>query len=104
MDGLRGFGRYSEAALLILVSLTAGPKHGYAIMEDVKQLAGVQLGPGTLYGALTRLEGLGLIEPLPTTNRRRPYRLSATGAAVLRSELTTLRHVVDAGLAGLASA
>jgi DNA-binding PadR family transcriptional regulator len=104
MDGLRGFGRYSEAALLILVSLASGAKHGYAIMEDVKQLARLQLGPGTLYGALSRLERLGLIGPLPMEDRRRPYRLTATGAGVLKTELTTLRSIVDRGLAGLAPA
>jgi DNA-binding PadR family transcriptional regulator len=104
MDGLRGFGRYSEAALLILVSLTTGPKHGYALMEDIQRLAQVQLGPGTLYGALARLERLGLIEPLAPEQRRRPYRLSQAGARVLQTELAGLRRIVETGLAGLASA
>jgi len=55
-SSLRQLGRFSEPGLLILVSLADGPKHGYAILEDIDQLAGVRLGPGTLYGALARLE------------------------------------------------
>ena len=49
-------------SLLVLTSLAGGPKHGYAITVDVEEFAGVKLGPGTLYGALSRLEGRGLIE------------------------------------------
>jgi len=100
---LDDFGRYSEAALLILVSLASGPKHGYAIMDDVARLAQVQLGPGTLYGALARLERLGLVEPLPATRRRRPYRLSPAGTRVLESELANLHRLAQTGLARLAA-
>ena len=56
--------RVGEASVLVLVSLAGGPKHGYALIQDVRQFAGVELGPGTLYGALDRLERLGLIESL----------------------------------------
>jgi DNA-binding PadR family transcriptional regulator len=103
MRDLDDFGRYSEAALLILVSLASGPKHGYAIMDDVARLAQVQLGPGTLYGALARLERLGLVEPLPAEQRRRPYRLSPAGTRVLSSELANLNHLAQTGLARLAA-
>ena len=48
---LADFGRFSEPALLILVSLAEGPRHGYSIAEDIEAIAGVRLGPGTLYGA-----------------------------------------------------
>src|ERR1043165_8067396 len=58
---LDDFGRFSEPALLILVSLADGPKHGYSMTEDIEMVAGVRLGPGTLYGALARLETRGLI-------------------------------------------
>jgi DNA-binding PadR family transcriptional regulator len=101
--GLDAFGRYSDAALLILVSLASGPKHGYAIMDDVKRVADVQLGPGTLYGALARLERLGLIEALAASDRRRPYRLSESGMQVLHTELSSLRRIADTGLARLAA-
>lgn len=103
VNGLDDFGRYSEAALLILVSLASGPKHGYAIMADVQQLAQVQLGPGTLYGALARLERLGLVDPLAAENRRRPYRLSQAGTRVLTTELASLRRIAETGLARLAA-
>ena len=46
--GLNEFGRFSEPALLILISLADGPKHGYAMVEDIAGVAGVRLGPGTL--------------------------------------------------------
>src|SRR5262245_29708117 len=85
-------------ALLILVSLASGPKHGYAIILDVEALCGTRLGPGTLYGAIARLERLRLIEPLPSDDRRRPYRLTDAGASALASELVTLRGVATTGL------
>jgi DNA-binding PadR family transcriptional regulator len=95
---LADLGRFSEPALLILVSLADGPKHGYAIMDDVSRLAAVRLGPGTLYGALARLERLQLIEALPADERRRPYRLSSAGADVLHAELQSLRRLATTGL------
>ncbi len=97
-SSLRQLGRFSEPGLLILVSLADGPKHGYAILEDIDQLAGVRLGPGTLYGALARLERMGLISALPPVERRRPYRLTEVGATVLRSELTNWQSLATTGL------
>ena len=75
--------RSTDPGLLVLASLAEGPKHGYAITQDVEEVAGVKLGPGTLYGALSRLEGRDLIEPLPSEDRRRPYKITAAGAAAL---------------------
>jgi DNA-binding PadR family transcriptional regulator len=92
-----------EPALLILVSLASGAKHGYAIILDVEALCRVRMGPGTLYGAIARLERLGLIEPLPSEDRRRPYRLTEAGATALRTELSTLREVAATGLRRLAA-
>ena len=97
-SSLRQLGRFSEPGLLILVSLADGPKHGYAILEDIQQLAGVRLGPGTLYGALARLERMGLIAALPPVERRRPYLLTQVGAGVLRSELTSWQSLATTGL------
>src|SRR4029077_14101477 len=51
-----------EPPLLILVSLADGPKHGHALAKDIEDFAGVRLGPGALYGAITRLAERGLIE------------------------------------------
>ena len=92
-------GRFAEPALLILVSLGEGPKHGYAIMAAARELTGEPLGPGTLYATLSRLEERGLIEALPADDRRRPYRLTADGAAVLRTQLEGIEGIVRAGLA-----
>ena len=99
MEGeLAELGRFSEPGLLILVSLSGGTKHGYAIMDDIEGLRGIRLGPGTLYGALARLERRGLIEPLAVDDRRRPYRLTQRGAAVLRDQLTSLGAFAATGL------
>jgi len=81
-----------------MTSLAEGPKHGYAITLDVEQMTGVRLGPGTLYGALARLEAGGLIEALPAEDRRRPYRLTPTGTAALEGQLRALQQVVRSGL------
>ena len=102
-SGLAELGRFSEPGLLILVSLSGGSKHGYAIMDDIESLRGVRLGPGTLYGALARLEKRGLIEALEADDRRRPYRLTPLGATVLREQLTTLETFAATGLRRLAT-
>lgn len=91
-------GRFAEPALLILVSLSDGPKHGYAIMADVEAGTGRPMGPGTLYGALARLEQRGLVEPLPAVDRRRPYRLTGLGATVLSEQLRDLAEFAQLGL------
>jgi DNA-binding PadR family transcriptional regulator len=91
-------GRFAEPSLLILVSLNDGPKHGYAIMQDVEQGSGRPMGPGTLYAALARLEEQGLIEPLAPVDRRRPYRLTAVGAANLEEQLRGLSAFAEMGL------
>jgi DNA-binding PadR family transcriptional regulator len=96
--------RSNDPSLLVMTSLADGPKHGYAITIDVEDFAGVRLGPGTLYGALSRLEAKGLIEALPAEDRRRPYRLTADGSAALEHELQKLKSVTTRGLARLQTA
>jgi DNA-binding PadR family transcriptional regulator len=91
-------GRFAEPALLILVSLSDGPKHGYAIMTDVEAGTGRPMGPGTLYAALARLEERGLIEALEPEDRRRPYRLTGVGATVLEEQLHELADFAQLGL------
>ena len=93
---LEEFGRFSEPALLILISLCDGPKHGYAITEDIRSIADLDLGPGTLYGAITRLEARGLIEALAAKDRRNPYRLTALGERALRVRLASIEAVARA--------
>lgn len=93
----------SDPGLLLLISLSGGPKHGHAMLLDVAGFAGVRLGPGTLYGALSRLEEDGLIEALPLEGRRRPYRLTDAGLAALRGRLTGLNAAISIGLARVGS-
>jgi DNA-binding PadR family transcriptional regulator len=100
-------GGWSDPGLLVLGSLASGPKHGYAITEDVEATTGTRLGPGTLYGAIARLEARGLVRALPTDDRRKPYEITADGAAVLKERAeamrsfsrTALRHLAAGGLA-----
>lgn len=87
----------SEPGLLVLTSLAAGPKHGYAITQDLTDQLGVTLGPGTLYGAIARLEERGLIRALPAEDRRRPYELTAAGATALAQRSAELRRIADLG-------
>jgi DNA-binding PadR family transcriptional regulator len=90
-------GHYSDPPLLVLASLASGPKHGHAMIEDIASLCGTRLGPGTLYGAIARLEQVGWIEPLEPEERRRPYRITAEGMRVLRAKMATLQQFVNAG-------
>jgi DNA-binding PadR family transcriptional regulator len=94
-------GRFAEPSLYILVSLSGGPKHGYAIMTDVEEISGTPMGPGTLYGALARLERRGLIEALEPVDRRRPYRLTGVGATTLQAQLDSLNGFVRTALGRL---
>ena len=91
-------GHYSDPPLLVLASLADGAKHGHAMLLDIQEMCGTRLGPGTLYGAITRLERDGLIEPLAADDRRQPYRLTAEGRRVLRAKLATLYQFARAGL------
>jgi DNA-binding PadR family transcriptional regulator len=100
--GLGTFGRYAGPATLILSSLADGAKHGYALTKDIEKFAGIRLAPGTLYEALSRLEGQKLIEAVPSDDRKRPYKLTAGGAAALRAHLNAQRQVADVGLRRLA--
>ncbi len=91
-------GHYSDPPILVLASLASGPRHGHAMIEDIDRLCGTRLGPGTLYGAIARLEQQGWIEPLPPEDRRQPYRITAAGLRVLRARLTTLDRFTKASL------
>ena len=88
----------SDPNLLILASLAHGDKHGYAMVSDIADFSGVRLGPGTLYGAITRLEERGLIRSVQSSDRRQPYRITAEGRAYLHEQLTGLEQIVRTGL------
>ena len=90
-------GRLSDPGLLILASLAGGEKHGYGILEDITAFSNVRFEPGTLYGALARLENEGLIVALEPAGRRRPYSLTPSGQAVLEARLATMERVLAVG-------
>jgi DNA-binding PadR family transcriptional regulator len=100
---LHDSGEPSEAGLLILMSLATGPKHGYAMMTDIKAFADTRLGPGTLYTALARLEEAGLIAPVASDDRRRPYRITPSGLTTLRARTDSLRRLAAVATRRLAA-
>lgn len=83
-----------DVALLVLSSLADAPKHGYAIQQDVEAFAGVRLGPGALYGAISRLEDEDFIRALRSSRRRKPYEITPAGRIELDRKLTALRMIV----------
>jgi DNA-binding PadR family transcriptional regulator len=95
--------RFGEPGVLVLLSLSDGPKHGYGITADILAETGVRLGPGTLYGALTKLVDRRLVRPLPADERRRPYQITDAGRAALEAQLATWTRVVATGQSRLAS-
>ena len=74
------------------------------MMADIQSVAHVELGPGTLYGAITRLEQRGFIRPVAGDDRRQPYRLTAAGRRYLEEELAGLESMVRVGLGRLRQA
>lgn len=98
----------NDAQMLVLTVLADGPLHGYAINAAIEQLAGTKLGPGSLYGALSRLEGRGLIEPAEARgepgDRHRTMQITRTGRDVLRAELRQMARISAAGLRALGAA
>jgi DNA-binding PadR family transcriptional regulator len=95
--------RWADPPLLVLASLAAEPKHGYAITQDVAQTMGVRLSAGTLYAVIARLEARGLIEPLESEDRRRPYRITAAGAAALAQQSERMSKVASLARARLST-
>ncbi|MEU0090037.1 helix-turn-helix transcriptional regulator [Kribbella sp. NPDC006257] len=88
----------NDAQTLVLCVLADGPLHGYAINTAIEELTGERLGAGSLYGALTRLEAKGLVEPVEGQGRQQPVRLTTTGREVLQRELTTMARIAATGL------
>lgn len=103
----------TDPTLLVLASLADGEKHGYAMMEDIQRFAGVRLGPGTLYGAITRMEQCRWIEAvnfdLPklkfrrSEDRRRPYRMTPDGRDYLKDQIAGMDKVLRTALRRLES-
>jgi len=100
-DSIRGS---SDRSILILTSLADWPKHGYALIKDIEGFAGVKLGACPPYSALAKLEQAGLVEALPPEERRRPYRITATGREYLYLRLTESARIAEVGLRRIAVA
>jgi len=100
-DGIRGS---SDRSILVLTSLAGGPKHGYALIKDIEDFAGVKLGPGTLYGCLAKLEEAGLVEALPSVARRHPYRITQSGIYAVEERLSESARIAKIGLKRIAGA
>jgi DNA-binding PadR family transcriptional regulator len=96
--------RPSDPTVLILTSLASGPKHGYALTDDIAEFSGQRLGPGTLYGAISRLEQRGFIESLAPQGRARPYQLTSNGRDFLEAALAEMGSIVREGSARLRQA
>lgn len=90
-----------DRGFLVLVSLSGGPKHGYALLKDIEDTSGIRVGAGTLYGLLSKLESQGLISPLSSQGRRQPYGLTPKGRSELHDILTTTAKVSAEGLSRL---
>ncbi|RBY78786.1 PadR family transcriptional regulator [Geodermatophilus sp. TF02-6] len=99
-----GLARFGEPGLLVLLSLSDGPKHGYAITADVEEQTGIRLGPGTLYGSLTKLVDRGLITAVDSEDRRRPYEITEAGRAALAEHLATWSRITRVGALRLGTA
>lgn len=92
----------TEATFFILLSLSPAPKHGYAIMKEVKVLSKgrIVFSTGTLYGALRRLLEQGWIkrvndpQPNPTDRERKAYTLTDKGRRIVNAEIERLRSLV----------
>ncbi|WP_028402021.1 PadR family transcriptional regulator [Ectobacillus panaciterrae] len=91
-------GRFSEPTLFILISLANENKHGYAIMEDIEKSYDMKIGPGTLYGAISRMEKTGLIEAIPSQERRQPYQITPDGREYLQEKLKEMERITTIGL------
>ncbi len=90
----------APAAFLILFALTDGAKHGYAIMQETRKISddGFHMGPATLYTTIQRLLDSGWIKEVPgpenSDSRRRYYRLTSDGSAILNLELERMETMV----------
>jgi DNA-binding PadR family transcriptional regulator len=94
----------SPTAFHVLVAMADGPRHGYAIAQEVEELTGgrILMGPGTLYGSLQRMTSAGLIEEAANpgddglhAKRRRYYRMTPLGSEALRSESERLLRAAN---------
>lgn len=93
-------GALTEAVYYILLSLFS-PLHGYGIMQFVREISKerVNLGPGTLYGALNTLLDKGWIKALSTSpdSRKKEYAITESGKEIVKDELVRLQELIEHG-------
>jgi DNA-binding PadR family transcriptional regulator len=90
-----------DVQLLVLTALAGGPIPGHQIQEEIESLSGRPVGPGTLYGAVRRLEAGGFIRPVGEPGRGVPYALTDSGRSRLAEQIATAERVVESARAGL---
>ncbi|MEX1378258.1 MAG: helix-turn-helix transcriptional regulator [Eubacteriales bacterium] len=90
----------TEVVFYILLSLYS-PLHGYGIMQNVKEISGgrVDLGPGTLYGAINTTVSKGWIQPMEgeKNSRKKEYQITDTGKLIVQNEISRLEELVSNG-------
>lgn len=88
----------TEAAYYVLISLNK-PRHGYGIMQHVKELTNgrIKIGAGTMYGNLSRMEKEGLITPVAEEDRKKIYQITEKGKMILKFEIVRLEELVRHG-------
>src|SRR5208337_3281480 len=95
--GENGLGHFSDTPLLVLACLESGPKHGHSMLRIIESTYRTRLGPGGLYGTISRLEAKGLISALPVEERRRPYKITEAGIRLLQAQLDTMSRLTNRG-------
>jgi len=90
-------GRFARPAQQILNVLAAGPRVPSAMQQEIDARCGIDLGPGTLFGTIARLERHALIEVVSSSQMPRVYRLTALGAETLAAQLDAVRRSSPAG-------
>lgn len=98
-----GLGRFGDPGALILLSVSSAPRHGHAMIADIDTQFGIRLGPGTLYGSISKLAERGLLKALPPDNRRRPYAITPAGRQALEEYIESWSTVVEVGTRRLAT-
>lgn len=88
----------TEAMYYVLLTLVH-PNHGYQLMTSINEISDgrITMGPGTLYGILTRMQKEKLIRILEDDGRRKTYKITEAGLSALNEEHNRLRHMVEDG-------
>lgn len=97
-SALDHLGRFARPAQQVLNVLAAGPRLPLAIQREVGARCGVDLGPGTLFSTIARLERHGLIEVVASTAAPRAYRLTALGPETLEAQLAAVARAAPASI------